>query len=112
MLPAYRPDQFETLYHREAGPDLWAFMQDPETVLRMEVASYLCRPAVEPLSPTLLARFGQTVRRKEIKQMIGHMARQVLEHRGYQLDRSGVKIRKPGNIFYSGSKYRSRATPE
>jgi len=71
----------------------------------MEVASYLRRPAVEALSPHLLARFGTLIRSNTMKQMIGHMVRQVLEGRGYRLDRNNVRIRRPDNIFFSGSAY-------
>jgi hypothetical protein len=37
--------------------------------------------------------------------MIGHMVRQIMEERGYRLDRSGVRIRRRNNIFFSGSRY-------
>lgn len=34
------------------------------------------------------------------------MVRQIMEARGYLLDRSGVRIRRRGNLFFSGSRYR------
>ncbi len=101
----YRPDKFAHTFKDEGGQALWDFLNAPETVQRMETASYLGRPAVEPLSPFLLKRFGPAVKRVRIKQMIGHMARQVMEARGYRLDRSNVKISRNGNIFASGSRY-------
>ena len=71
----------------------------------MEIATYLDRPAIEALSPTLLQRFGGQVAQNQVKRMIGHMVRQIMEARGYRLDRSGVPITRRGNIFFSGSRY-------
>lgn len=101
----YRPDKFAMTFKDESGQALWDFLNEPETVIRMETASYLSRPAVEPLSPSLLQRFGPMVKRDRIKQMIGHMARQVMEAKGYSLDRSNVKITRVGNMFASASRY-------
>jgi len=101
----YRPDKFVNTFKEESGQEIWDFLNEPESLLRMETASYLARPAVEPLSPTLLARFGPSIKRDRIKQMIGHMARQVMEARGYRLEGSNVKIKRIGNMFASGSRY-------
>jgi len=89
----------------EGGQALWGFLNERENVLRMETASYLGRPAIEPLSPMLLQRFGPSIKRVRLKQMIGHMARQIMEARGYRLDRSTVRIARIGNMFASGSRY-------
>ena len=105
----YRPDTFEAFFHSHRGPEIWAYLQSPDMILRMKTASYLGKPAVEPLSPALLRQFGGEITQDRYKQMIGHMVRQIMEHHGYQLDRSGVKIRRPGNMFYSASKYKERA---
>ncbi|MBD3664393.1 hypothetical protein [Sulfitobacter aestuariivivens] len=102
----YRPDKFEGAFRALDGASLWAYLQEEKTILRMETATYLGRPAIEPLSPDLLDRFGSRVAHHQKKQMIGHMTRQVLEARGFRLDRSGVRIKRPGNIFFSGSRYR------
>ncbi len=101
----YRPDKFANTFKEEDGQALWDFLNEPDNVLRMVTASYLGRPAVEPLSPALLQRFGPSIKRVRLKQMIGHMVRQVLEARGYRLDRSTVKITRIGNMFASGSRY-------
>ncbi len=104
----YRPDKFASTFRDQGGQDIWDFLNERENVIRMETASYLSRPAVEPLSPFLLQRFGPEIRRDRIKQMIGHMARQIMEARGYALDRSNVKIARVGNIFASASRYVKR----
>ena len=101
----YRPDKFSNTFKDEGGQAIWDFLNEPENVLRMTTASYLARPAVEPLSPALLQRFGPSIKRDRLKQMIGHIVRQVLEARGYRLDRSNVKISRNGNVFASGSRY-------
>lgn len=101
----YRPDRFARTYATERGHALWNFLNRQDNVMRMETASYLLRPAVEPLAPHLLREFGGEVTQRRIKQMIGHMARQILEARGFRLHQSGVKIRRRGNFFASGSRY-------
>ncbi len=101
----YKPDKFVNTFREENGQEIWELLNIPENVIRMETASYLSRPAVEPLSPFLLHRFGPSVKRDRIKQMIGHMARQIMEARGYRLDRSNVRIKRLGNMFASGSRY-------
>ncbi len=105
----YRTDKFEALYHNRNGQQLWDFLHEHDSLLRMESATYLGRPAVEALSPSLMRRFGGEVTQKRIKQMIGHMVRQIMESRGFQLERSNVRIRRHGNIFFCGSRY-ARAT--
>ncbi len=105
MLVPYRPDHFAKTYKTHNGPSIWQWLHTPEVVQIMEVASYLRRPAVEALSPYLIAQFGARMRSNSMKQMVGHMVRQVLEQRGYRLDRSNMRIRRPGNIFFSGSAY-------
>jgi hypothetical protein len=87
---------------------LWQFLNDHDNLIRMETATYLERPAVEPLSPGLLARFGDEVREDRVKQMIGRMVRQVIEPGGYRIDRQNVRISKAANMFVSGTRYLER----
>ncbi len=101
----YRPDKFAMTFKDEGGQAIWNFLNERENVLRMETASYLGRPAIEALSPMLLQRFGPSIKRVRLKQMIGHMVRQIMEARSYRLDRSTVKITRIGNMFASGSRY-------
>lgn len=101
----YYPEHFSSTYEKGGGPDLWEFLNSPDNVVRMETATYLSRPAVEPLSPKLFERFGEHVQADRIKQMIGHMVRQIMEGRGYHIDRNGVRITRSGNIFTRGTRY-------
>ena len=101
----YEPSRFVSTYEKENGRELWKFLNEPENVIRMETATYLSRPAVEPLSPFLLSGFGDRIREDRMKQMTGHMVRQVLESRGYRVDRNNVRITRNGNIFTSATRY-------
>lgn len=101
----YIPKNFGDLFGTGLGKALWAFMNEHDTLIRMETATYLGRPAVEPLGPLLLNEFGDKVREHRVKQMIGHMVRQVVEARGYIVDRQGVRITRSGNLFTSGTRY-------
>ena len=101
----YRPDKFDAIFTKFNGPAFWAWLHRTDVIAMMETASYLRRPAVEPLSPLLKEDFGHQVEPVKVRQMIGHMVRQVLETRGYHLDRSNVRITRPGNIFHFGSAY-------
>ena len=74
----------------------------------METASDLRRVAVEPLQRFLLQDFPPAlIREHRVKQMIGAMARQVLEHRGYEWVKKGYKV-PTGTVFTTGSKYQRK----
>ncbi|OCW58989.1 hypothetical protein [Hoeflea olei] len=105
MTDVYIPGRFNSTYERENGEAIWSFMNESENIIRMETATYLARPAVEPLSPGLLERFGNPIAEDRIKQMLGHMTRQIMERLGYRLERNGVRITRDGNIFTSASRY-------
>lgn len=104
-MTTYDPGRFSSTFAAQSGDALWAFLCQPENILRMETATYLGRPAIEPLSPFLLEAFGDHVRTDRIKQMLGHMVRQIMELRGYRLDQGNVKITRSGNIFTVASRY-------
>ena len=104
----YDARNFSDLATTPLGKRLWAFLNEHDNVIRMETASCLGRPAVEPLGPLVLDKFGDKVREHRVKQMIGHMTRQILEARGYVVDRQGARITRPGNPFSSGTRYTRR----
>ena len=103
----YEPRNFSDLYETQLGHELWHFMRRSDNVVRMATASFLRRPAVEPLSPGLLEEFGSEVGEDRLRQMIGHMARQVMEAVGYQIElpRRSIRITRE-NLFSSGARYR------
>jgi hypothetical protein len=105
-MTIYEPGRFSSTYQNNDGKEIWTFLNSAENLLRMETATYLSRPAAEPLSPFLLQEFGTGIREDRMKQMIGHMIRQALESRGYAIDRSNVRITTQGNMFTSASRYK------
>lgn len=104
-MHVYRPDRFESVFHKFGGNRIWQFLNQDNVIVIMETASYLRRPAIEPLSPLLRLEFSEQLGVTQVRQMIGHMVRQVLENRGYHLDRANVKISRPENVFHFGSAY-------
>src|SRR6266478_2559052 len=106
----YDPQNFRALYESEAGQDLWQILTRPDNIIRMETATFLEQAAVEPLGPELLNRpgLGTWVNDDRVKQMIGHMARQIMEHMGYEIDRPGLRIMRKG-LFTTAARYRRRA---
>lgn len=103
----YQPDRYRTTFENNHGVELFAFITEPENLIRMETATYLSRPAIEPLSPFLVQRFGTEIAVDRMKQMMGHMVRQIMEQRGYRLEQGNVKITSSGNIFSRASRYSS-----
>lgn len=104
----FNAGNFSDVAESDFGKRLWAFMNERETVVRMEAATYLFRPALEVVQPYLIERFGNEVSNENndrIKQMIGKMARQVMEHHGYQLDQMGVRLRR-NELFLSAARYK------
>lgn len=104
MTP-YNAGHFADVAQTDLGKQVWSWLNEHDNVIRMETASELGRPAVEPLATRLVAHFGQPVREDRIKQMIGHMVRQLLEARGFSLHGQGVKVRL-GDLFSVASKYK------
>ena len=104
----YNPQQFRNIHETEFGQAIWQFLLQHDNAIRMQTATFLARPAVEPLAPGLLAEFKEDVREDRAKQYIGHAVRQIMESFGYHLDRQGVRITS-GSLFTSGSRYRSNA---
>ena len=102
---AYQAQNFSDLYDTDLGRDIWDFMKDPENLIRMQTATFLERAAVEPLGPGLLLRYGPDIAQDRLKQMIGHMARQIMLAMGYELDTKGLRITRPG-IFTTATRYR------
>ncbi|WP_027059850.1 hypothetical protein [Mesorhizobium loti] len=102
----YEAQNFKDLADTEFGAELWKFMKRSDNLVRMETATYLDRAAVEPLAPGLLRIFGPEVAQDRIKQMIGHMARQVMGAMGFTIDRQGLRITRE-SMFTTATRYTS-----
>ncbi|MHB9446444.1 hypothetical protein ACYG9R_06685 [Mesorhizobium sp. RSR565B] len=101
----YVPQNFRDLAETDLGKELWSFLKRSDNLIRMETATLLDRAAVEPLAAGLVAEFGEEVADDRVKQMIGHMVRQVMAALGYKPDRSALRITRP-SLFTSGTTYR------
>lgn len=101
---AYDPQKFASLYATEIGQRLWAFLTRPENVIRLETASQLSKPAVEGIEEQLLAEFREDVLAHRVKQMVGHMVRQIMEQRAWVHDQTNVKVRSVP--FSKATRYR------
>ncbi len=100
----YEPMNFADLAATDLGEKLWAFLTRADHALMMTTASKLRRPAVEGVAEELVKEFGDSIREDRMKQMIGHMVRQIMEAHGYQLDTQGVPVRI-GDLFSKASRY-------
>jgi len=101
---AYSPEKFTSLYESDLGQRIWAFLTRPENVARLETASELGKPAVEGIEEQLLHEFREDVLADRVKQMVGHMVRQILEQRDWVLDQSDVKVQSVP--FSKAARYR------
>ena len=108
--PNYDPWRFTDIADSALGLDLWAFLNEHDNVVRMETASELGQPALAALATRLVAKFGDDVRQHRVKRMLGHMARQVMEHHGFVLDAQNVRVRV-GDLFTRASRYKRYERP-
>lgn len=103
-MHAYNPDKFASLYQSELGQRIWAFLTQPENVARLETASQLSKPAVEGIEEQILEEFREDILADRVKQMVGHMVRQILEQRDWVLDQTDVKVQSVP--FSKAARYR------
>lgn len=103
----YQPGVYLHLSQTQLGKQLWTFLSGPAEVIRMETATALERPALEGVEEGLLSEFGADVLDDRVKQMIGHMTRQVMEQRGYVVAVQNVKMTS-GAPFSRATRYKRR----
>lgn len=106
MANPYRPDKFAKEYNTPTGQTLWGLLNRPEVIARMETASDLDQPALKPVEDILLEELGAAILPDRMKQMTGHMVRQIMEDHGYVHDASDIKLNSVP--FYKASRYRRR----
>jgi hypothetical protein len=93
----YEIGKFSDIALSESAKVIWKYLNERETIIRLETASDLKRPALEAIARHLLndlSRYEKEIRSDRYKQMIGHMVRQVMENNGYSIDQIGVRIPK------------------
>src|ERR1700751_2515442 len=104
---AYDAQNFRDLAETPLGQEIWGFLKTRDNLVRMETATFLERTAVEPLAPGLARHFGSEIAQDRLKQMIGHMTRQIMEALGYEIDRQGLRITRE-SLFTTATSYRRR----
>jgi hypothetical protein len=113
MAEKSRPDLDDLVYGLSKFNDLPSiltgaledFVRRHDNVIRMETAVSLGRAPVEALSDQLIHEFGKEIAHPRIRQFIGQLVRQVMEHIGYEADRGSLRITRL-NVFSSGTRYR------
>ena len=96
--------KFKKLAETELGKNLWNFLNEHDNIIRMETASELKKPAVRALTTRLLKRFGDEIRNLRVKQMIGHMVKQILIERGFEVEQRNVLV--DDGLFNKASRYK------
>jgi len=109
----YKPSSaLNNLSQTEEAKALWEYLCSPESLIRMETATYLRKPALEPFSPHLRTKFeffrAETTEKSSFdryKQLAGSMTRQVMEALGYEHEKSSVNV-LTGEVFKTASRYK------
>lgn len=103
---SYIPHHFSDLFKSKLGGEIWKFLTEWDNIIRMETASKLGHPAVEAIGNEMITVFGKKqVKENRVKQMTGHMIRQILEDSGYVIHQQRVRCRKQ-ELFTSGTRYK------
>lgn len=100
----YTPDKFATTFNSDDGKKLWHVLTQPAIIDRMITASDLGQPALKPVEDVLLEQLGPAILSDRMKQMAGHMVRQIMECNGFEHDTDGIRI--ASIPFYKASRYR------
>ncbi len=109
----YEAWKFNKLAESEFGKELWKFLNLQETFIRMETASRLKRPAVEGIAEELKIHFKKNFNDLDkseflrIKQMIGHMVKQVMASHDYEVFMKNVRVIST-DLFTKGTRYQKR----
>lgn len=103
-MQPYSPDKFASVYKTPLGEKLWLLLNQGDNIARMQTASDLDQPALKPMEDILLQEIGEPMLDDRVKQMTGHMVRQIMESNGYVHDTSDIKLASVP--FYKASRYR------
>jgi len=92
--------------HQQVLDQIKEYLNSPEPISIMSIASDEGKPAVMALAWDLEARFGDIVKRPEVKQQIGKTALIILGKLGYVPDQRGVAIPGDDNFFSYATRYK------
>ena len=102
----YQAWKFADIAGTPLGIKLWEFLNQRDNIIRMETAVDLNKPAAEAVARVLIEEFREDVRPDRVKQMIGHMIRQIMEAHGYQLDSQNITVSQDRRLFTKATRYR------
>ncbi len=113
---SYKPSPaFAQLAQEKTATEIWTFLCQGENVVRAETATFLKKPALEALGPVLQCRFdvfNEELVEKSVfdahKKLAGNMMRQIMEHLGYEIDKTGVQVVNK-TIFKTATRYVKRS---
>ncbi len=106
--------RFQGVIDTTFGKKILSFLNEEKTIVMLETATYLGRPAIEALVPSLESRFGAELKGIEdnsnnpdnidfdhLKRTMGHMVKVIMEEQGYVIDQKDVKIPDTRNTLFS-----------
>ncbi len=106
--------RFQGVIDTNFGQKILAFLNEEKSIVMLETATYLGRPAIEALVPSLENRFGNELKGIEdnsnnpekidfgrLKQTMGHMVKVIMEEHGYVIDQKDVKISATRSTLFS-----------
>jgi hypothetical protein len=106
--------QFQGVIDTNLGRKILAFMNEEKSIVMLETATYLGRPAIEALVPSLESRFGdefkviednsnnpENINFDHLKRAMGHMVKVIMEEHGYMIDQKDVKSPATRSTLFS-----------
>lgn len=109
----YQPSPALTqVAQEETAIKIWRFLCEGDNIIRAETATFLKKPALEALGPILHSSFdvfNENLVDKSVfdthKKLSGSMMRQIMEHLGYVIDKTGVQVVNQ-TIFKTATRYK------
>lgn len=101
---------FGPLSQEPWAQEIWAFLNEDDSIRRMEAASALGRPALEGVVIDLEQGWGDHLGSDQARKMVGAMIKEVMEPRGWEIESQGLKMQY-GHQFSVATRYQQRANP-
>jgi hypothetical protein len=99
------PGSFRDIFETARGQAIFKLMVQHDSLLRLQTGGFYGCVAVESLSRTLLATFGEDLRPPRIKKFIGFMGRKIMQKLGFRIDSRNIKIRDKVLFVSRGASY-------
>ena len=108
----YRDKKFNDLLvgqYSQLSQDIWDFLKRRDSLIKMETATYLKKPAVTALQIDLINNFPlkNHVKLTRFKQLIGAMVRDILLDHDYVIEQHEITV-NPSDLFVKATRYKKR----